>query len=429
MHTAMDTQSARIGPRPSPRAARLAALIAAALCAAHGAARAPAEKHCRPDGVRAWIWISPDEIRQLPMSGPGWDARGAPWFANRGVYAYAQRDTSAPLVGDQDDAVDVYTLAKAMVWLRLRQESPPPEDPEPYRAAVQAACLAARGTELQGPHQSTLALGRNLFGYVAAADLIDWDDSVPGRTEDDFRAWVARVRDEVLSDGGTVFRTLVEAHEGRANNWGLMCGTSRLAAAIYLCDGGEEKRCWDVFRRWLGDEGSPFAFPASAWGGLSWQADRAHPTGINPLGAKKRDCADVRRPIGGVLPEEMRRAGPFDTIAPCEPDWVWPAFPDRHERNYNWNAMQAVVVQAVLHGRRERDPWTINDFAIARAFFWLYQSLHFPVTHVDAGGDDHWLPHLANKIYPLLALPEPELTRPGQQVGYLDWMTLSPQWP
>lgn len=385
-----------------------------------------ADDLCDPEAPKTWMWISPDEIRFLPMSGPQWDARGAPWFAHRGVYYYAQQDTSQPLIGDQGDDTDVYVLAKALVWLRLMQEQPPPEDPEPYRAQVQDACLAARGTEFQGLDQNTLALGRNLLGYVLAANIIDWDSSAPWRREILFRRWVNAVRYAVMSD---VFGTLIQAHETRPNNWGLMCGTSRLAAAIYLCDVVEEYRCWQVLRRWLGDEHSPFEYEADDWGELSWQADPDHPVGINPLGARKLDCGSVLRSIDGVLPDDMRRAGPFQAATPCGLDWAWPAYPAVLDRNYNWNALQAVMAQAVLHTRRGRDVRTMEDYALARAFFWLYNELEFPVTDPGAGDDDYWLPHLANQLYPALKLPEPLPTKPGDQIGYADWTTLNVNWP
>lgn len=401
---------------------------AAVLLLALGLAR-PTDEYAKAPAPKAWIWIRPAQVRSLPMSGPEWDARGAPWFQSRGVYTYAQFDTSRPLLGNIDDATDVYVLAKALVWLRLVQEATPPEDPERYRAEVQEACLAVRGTENLGPNRSTLALGRNLLGFILAANLIDWDDSVAGRRESDFCSWVDRVRYQTLSDGGSVLRNLIQAHESRPNNWGLMCGASRLAAAIYLGEPAEEARCWNVFRRWLGDESSPFTFRLDDWGGLSWQGDRTNPVGINSWNAKKEDCIPILRSIGGVMPEEMRRAGIFPTLAPCDPSWVWPAYPDRSERNYNWTAMQGVIAQAAMHARRGRDPWTIGNLAIGRAFLWLYRKLQFPVTDPDAGDDDYWLPYLANRIYPKLALPEPVPTKPGQQIGFVDWTTLDPSWP
>lgn len=396
---------------------------------APSSARARVEEHRRPRTGKTWIWISADQIRNLPMSGPAWDARGAPWFQNRGVYYYAQQSAHQPVVGALTERRDVIALAKALVWLRLVQESVPPEDPEPYRAAVQAACLAAIGSESLGPQPSTLSLGRNLFALVVGANLIEWDDSVPGQQERDFRRWIGSVRRELLPDGGAVTRTLVEAHESRPNNWGLMCGASRLAVALYLGDVEEEQRCWDVFRRWLGDTSSPFEFAPNVWGGLSWQHDASRPMGINPLGARKLDCNGILRPIGGAMPDDMRRSGPFDAVAPCSAGWGWPAYTARTERNYNWSAMQAVLAQAVLHARRGRDPWSLNDFAIARAVFWLYRELRFPVTHPDAGDDDYWQAHLVNQIYPPLSLNEPVPTKPGHQVGYTDWTTLEPSWP
>jgi len=389
----------------------------------------PAQQDEHVPRQRPALWIDAVQIAKLPMSGPEWDAHGAPWFQNRGVYYDAQLDASHPILGDNDDRADVHTLAKALVWLRLKQEPNPPKDPEPYRGAVQQACLAARGTEILGLDNTTLSLGRNMLAFVVAASIIDWDNSVPGQQEGDFRAWVHNALHEVMLEGGTVFRTLIQAHEERPNNWGLMCGTSRLAAAIYLGDEKEEQRCWDVFRRWLGDTTSPFDFKPNNWGGLSWQFDRDHPVGINPWHAYKRDCNTVIRSLGGVMPDDMRRAGPFDTLTPCDPTWVWPPYPDRVERNYNWQALQGAFAQAVLHSRRGRDPWSVGTYALGRAVYWLYHDLKFPVTDPDAGDDDYWIPHLANQIYPALQLPEPVPTKPGHQVGYTDWTTLEASWP
>jgi len=328
----------------------------------------------------------------------------------------------------------VFVLAKALVWLRLKQEAAPPEDPEPYRAEVQAACLAARESENGG---NTLALGRNLFGYVLAASLIDWDDTVVGQREADFRSWLARVRTEPFQEG-LITRTLVAAHEDRPNNWGLMCGASRLAADLYLCDSNGECQCWNVFRRWLGDESSPFTFAPSDWGGplppdLSWQHDPLAPVGINPRAASRLDCRGIRRSLDGALPDEMRRAGPFEDalgvpLAQGRRAWLWPPYPQVADRDYNWEALQAVMAQAILHARRGKDPWSLSEQAIRRAFEWLYGELRFPVTDPMAGDDAYWLPCLANRIY-ALDLAEPATTKPGRQVGFCDWTTLDPSWP
>jgi hypothetical protein len=327
-------------------------------------------------------------------------------------------------------------LAKALVYLRLEQEALPLEDPERYRAEVQAACLAARGTE-NGPRGNTLSLGRNLLGYVLAANLIDWDDSVAGEREADFRSWVAGARIELFQEG-LITRTLVQAHEHRPNNWGLMCGASRLAADLYLCDQDGECRCWNVFRRWLGDTSSSFDFSPADWGGrgptdLTWQADRTVLVGIDPPSARKVDCTGIVRSLDGVLPDEMRRSGPFkslprDPTSRVEGAWAWPPYAVSSQRDYNWEALQAVMAQAVMFARRGRDPWSLSDAAIRRAFLWLYRELQFPVTDPQAGDDAYWLPYLANRVYDL-GLPEPATTKPGRQIGYADWTTADPSWP
>ena len=412
----------------------LAFLAAAANTIPHSSmskVEASAEDYCLAGQGKIWIWISKGQIKNIAMTGAEWDARPT---QNRGVYYYAQQSTANPMIANNDDNTDVYALAKALVWLRMKQiDNPTPQqitEMEGYRAAVQTACLAARETENGG---TTLELGRNLFGYVAAANIIDWDNSVPGQRQSDFRTWVDAVRTEVFQDGPTLFRTLIQAHETRPNNWGLMCGTSRLAASIYLCDIGDENACWDVFSRWLGDPTSTFNFQIGDWGGgagdLSWQQSASNPVGINPLGSGKLDCQNVFRSLDGVMPDDMRRAGSFDSTAPCVSGWSWPPYTTNPDRDYNWEAMQAVLAQAVMHKRRGRDPASVSNDAVKRAFQWLYTELQFPVTHIDAGDDGFWMPYIANRLYPTLGIVEPVGTKPGKQTGYADWTTLNPNWP
>ena len=70
------------------------------------------------------------------------------------------RPTGTPVVSDQDDDTDVRVLAKALVHARTGDAA--------LRDEVIDACMAAIGTEAGG---RTLALGRNLLGYVIAAEL------------------------------------------------------------------------------------------------------------------------------------------------------------------------------------------------------------------------------------------------------------------
>jgi hypothetical protein len=310
------------------------------------------------------IWISEEEILALPMSGPAWE----------GLRRWADAPLGDPKVSDQDDHSDVRVFAKALVHVRTREER--------YRAEVLTAIAAAIGTEKGG---RTLALGRNLLGYVLAADLV----GLPAVLDASFSAWLRRCLTEVL-DG----RTLRSTHEERANNWGTHAGASRAAVARYLRDDAELARTALVFKGWLGDHASYAGFQYGR--DRSWHADPALPKGVNPPGAR-RDGHD----IDGVLPDDQRRGGGFR----------WP--PPRE--GYVYEALQGAIAQAVILGRAGYDAWNWESRALLRAFTWLHERCLFP-----AVGDDTWQPHVINHVYGT-SFPAPVPTAPGKNVGWSDW--------
>src|SRR5262245_2614142 len=73
------------------------------------------------------IWMAPDEIRALPMTGAAWN----------NVKSAADRALGTPVLNNQDDDTDVYVLAKALVYVRTGNPS--------YRDDVVRACNAAIG--------------------------------------------------------------------------------------------------------------------------------------------------------------------------------------------------------------------------------------------------------------------------------------------
>ena len=220
--------------------------------------------------------------------------------------------------------------------------------------------MLAIGTEVGG---DTLALGRNLVGYVLAADLV----KLPKPENKLFEAWLQTCLTENLQG-----RTLQSTHEDRPNNWGTHAGASRAAVALYLRDAAEMKRCAQVFKGWLGDRSSYAGFN---YGDLDWQADPQKPVGINPKGATKNGYS-----IDGVLPDDQRRAGPF----------TWPP----PKENYVWEALQGALVQAVILNRAGYDTWAWEDQALQRAVKWLHKECNYP-----AAGDDTWQPHVVNHFY------------------------------
>jgi hypothetical protein len=315
-------------------------------------------------GVYRGIWISDEELANLPTSGPAWEQ----------LKAVADQPAGKPDLSDFSQMNDVYVLAKALVYARTGEPN--------YREEVIENLMQVMGTEAAG---NTLALGRGLVAYIIAADLIN----LPLNAEQDrlFRTWLRHALTETLVD-----RTLRSTNEERPNNWGLHAGASRAALAIYLGDTAELNRTAQVFKGFLGDR---TAYAGFEFGDLWWQADPKNPVGINPKGAMKEGHS-----IDGAQPEEMRRGGKF-------------RWPPRHT-GYAWEALQGAFVQAEILHRAGFPVWEWQDRALLRAVQFLYDIGWNPE------GDDEWLPWLVNFAYDT-SFPATTPARPGKNMGWTDW--------
>jgi hypothetical protein len=313
--------------------------------------------------VEQGIWISPAEVMALPDHGPAWDALMA-----------QSRKPIAPNLSNKDDPSNVRVLARALVATRTGSES--------ARQEVLVALDKVRGTE---KGSRSLAVARELMAYVIAAELVGLD----GAERSEFETWLREVRDEDFQG-----RTLRSTHEDRPNNWGTHAGASRLAVAIYLGDHEEIERTATVFRGFVGEKAGWRDFK---FGERWWQPDNAsRDYGINPVGSQIDS-----HPVGGVLPDDQRRGGPFS----------WP--PPRE--NYVYEALQGAVAQAVMLERLGMPAWQWGDRALLRAFEWLNEIADFP-----AEGDDTWMPHIVNRAYGS-SFPAPVPSRPGKAIGFADW--------
>jgi hypothetical protein len=309
------------------------------------------------------IWISQAEVMALPDRGPAWDA----------LLAQAQKPI-APNLSDKGDSSNVRVLARALVATRTGSPQ--------MREEVLRALEEVQGTEVGS---RSLAVARELMAYVIAAELVGLD----GPQREEFETWLRAVQKRDFQG-----RTLRSTHEDRPNNWGTHAGASRLAVAIYLNDQEEIERAAWVFRGFTGD--------ASGWqdfkfGDRWWQPENdSRDYGINPAGARISS-----HPVGGVLPDDQRRGGPFS----------WP--PPRE--NYVYEALQGAVAQAVMLERLGMPAWEWGDRALLRAFDWLHEYADFP-----AEGDDTWLPHIINRAYGT-RFPAPVPARSGKAIGFADW--------
>ncbi|HET6582408.1 MAG TPA: alginate lyase family protein [Nannocystaceae bacterium] len=316
-----------------------------------------------PLPVADGIWISTDEIAALPTEGEAWES----------LLEHAMASPGIPNLSDQDQDDNIEVLARAFVCVRLADDA--------MCETVRTAVVAAMGSEDGG---RTLALGRELFAYIVAAELVGLSEADDAA----FREWLAGVVVEEL-DG----RTLVSTHEDRPNNWGTHAGASRLAAAIYLDDQAAIDRCADEFHGWLGARD---VYAEFEYGELDWQADASAPVGINPVGAMRDGHS-----IDGVIPDDQRRAGGF----------TWPP----PQENYVYGALEGALVQAAVLHRRGYPAFDWEDQALLRAVEWLHDEADYP-----AEGDDTWQPHVVNYFYGT-DFPAPIPAATGKNVAYTDW--------
>ena len=310
------------------------------------------------------IWISAAELAELPTN-------GAPW---QSLKEDANTYWGVPNISDQEDKADIYAMSKALVYARTGIES--------YRTEVVTACLQAMGTEEGG---RTLALSRNLVGFIIAADLVELHPD----NDDNFCEWLRELLTEEMSDG----YSLTTCHELRPDSWGTFAGASRAAAAAYLEDRDELDRVAEVFKGWLGDRE---AHDELRFGNLSWQADPAAPVGINPANSTLQG-----HNVDGVLPDSQRKSGEF----------TWPP----PKENDVYEALQGALVQAVILHRKGYDVWNWENQALRRAFNWLHTVADYP-----AEGDDLWQPFIVNSYYDA-DFATPDISLPGKNVSRTCW--------
>ncbi len=320
-----------------------------------------------PKAPSVGIVINKAELAALPTSGSAWS----------NLKSWADASAGSPDIQNQDEDNDIHVLAKALVYARTGAAS--------YRVDVLANLKAAVGSESGG---RTLAAGRNIPGYVIAADLIDLASYDPSFDSNTFRPWLRRLLTETLSGD-----TLISTHEDRPNNWGTHAGAARAAIARYLGDSAQLARTAAVFHGWLGDRA---AYTGFSFGDTSWQCDATKPVGVNPSG-----CSKSGHVIDGALPDDMRRGGSFQ--------WP-PTF-----TNYAWEAMQGATLQALILDRAGYDAFGWENKALLRAANFLYDRAGWAPS-----SDDTWQPWLLNNAYGTNRATQ--AAHAGKNFSFTDWL-------
>lgn len=260
------------------------------------------------------IWISRARLLSLPTSGAAW--------SELLTIASATTVPGNPSLIDQDSTHSRNTMATALVAARL--------DSDTMRAKVRDAIKLVKGTEEGSDLGSNrlLQLGRNMPGYVIAADLIGLRTFDP-TFDASFRSWISVMRTRVFPSS---FGSIVNADEHDPANWGAYDGAARAAIAAYLGDTA------DLARSAAALESFASSIPDGRWSfrpdvhDMSWQCSYPNEAGYTAINGP---CSKDGKNLDGIMAQDMARAAGFQ--------WP-PAFTAYARENLNGRTIQAEIL-------------------------------------------------------------------------------------
>jgi len=329
------------------------------------------------------LWLSIPEIKQLPMSGPAWD----------NVKQHADGGLGSANIKDQDTKHNINTLAVALVYARLVDEVASSVS-DSYRKKAADAILDVIGTESGA---RSLALGRNIAAYVIAADLINLGDY---QASDDakFKAWLKDLIRNKNSEG----RSVITCHNDRPNNWGTMCGASRVAVDLYLNDEQELEQAIKVFQGYSGNRiaWDKFKFAGNA---ASFMCDPSQPRPMNPPG-----CIKDGHDMSGAPVDDIQRAGAYNSSR-------WSDSGYANHTNYAWGGFSGAVAQAELLHRAGYPAYEWENRAMFRGAHFLDNIVKFALSN-----PTEWVPWVLNFRYGT-SFTSPTPVGMGRLLGWADW--------
>jgi hypothetical protein len=328
---------------------------------------------CRDEGVTDTSTEGPTErvtaaagylgpaVAGLPMSGSAWD----------GVRSVAAGTWAKPDLCDRGNKADVQALAGALVYARTGQVS--------YKTKVVAALQAAMASQRDGCSSAVLALGRQLGGWVLAADYVGYRDAA-------FVGWVRQLRTREIG-GHSRWHQLRFTAGNSANNWGIWALASVIAADRYLGDTPALAQDWAIFKGY-GDGTHTFQ-PTSdylrGWNCTTYFA-------IEPGHCGKPDH-------NGAPVEDASRSGSTTT-------------PDA---GYVNEAVSGLAVQAMLLGRAGYPAWSVNTNQLRRVADFLVRTRTWNAESVA-----YFAGYVINAAYRTSYPTKPGNS--GRMFAYADWL-------
>jgi hypothetical protein len=352
-----------------------------------------------PDG----IWIGAAELASRPISGADWDK----------LLQDAARNPGTADIGDQDSHHDVYTLAAALVCVRIGQHCA-----KARQGVLDAMYTEEDPSDADGdpiPMARWMSVGRNLSAYVIAADLLDLRHGGSTGTDGErVQQWLEGFMTKQLMDNND--RTATRGFEPfhASANGAAQEGFAYAAVAAYLRDQQALDFVWEAYRTFVCDPGAVDVMninlaPAVRDG---WTHDDGAPCAVNPAGTTKivplgvLGAGSVRR-IDGALVGDMRRGGVYQ----WEPGYT----------SYPWVGLEGLVPAAVILERAGYPAFAAGDRAVLRTHEYLW----YVRTNT---GDARWfdgvrsrdIVHLVNAIYNQ-SFPINQTIGGGRTVGYTGW--------
>jgi hypothetical protein len=292
-----------------------------------------------PAGNVKGIWIGPDEIAKLPMTGAAWQA----------VFDAAKAANAPANLADLNDPNDTRILAAALVAVRTGDDG--------MRAKV-AGLLES--TRKNTPYHRVLEMARGIQSVVLAADIIGYRDAA-------FEGWLRELLTKPTKQGHSGPRpVLLDTALYAPNNWGLHAAAAVTIIARYLGDDKLLKQMAETFQRFTGDVVTGGSY---VWDPTNWHTSTPK-RGINAPNVK----------YAGAMPEDMRRGSETASDTPVK-------------TGYAREAMQGLLVWAMVLHRAGYPAFQWGDRAVLRAEQYL-QSINW-----QAEGDDAGYPHIVNAMY------------------------------
>ena len=323
-----------------------------------------------PRSPREGLWIAPDELKSLPISGSGWEA----------MLAIAEGELDWADVADQDSMHDTNTLACALAAARTGSAE--------LRGKAMDAMTSAIGTE---ENARWLAIGRNLGAYVIAADVLGVR---PGPIYD----WLAGFLTRTLRDNNTDVQ-VPAGNWSSGSNASAQMGFVTAALCVYTNDSARLVSSWDGYRRYCGDRTSPVSEASNS---DAWQVTPSDPVGIQDKGATKEGCR-----LDGAIGNDMSRGG-GDIRSP-----TWTQYP--------WVGLEGAVPAALVFARAGYPAWEVADAAIRRAldYLWFLRQTTGNSDWFDGTRSNECV-YLVNRAYGT-RFPCSRPVAGGRTIGFSDW--------